>query len=78
MSWHDNAARDPSVGPVCLTGREVGRAAGYSPLELERAGIDNVLALEMGLPRDPQRCTALGCNVMQLRQLLARHRSDSA
>jgi len=71
MSWHRNAARDPSIGPVDLMGREVARAKGYSPLELERVGIDAPTARRLGLPVDPARTTSIGCNVMQLRLLLA-------
>lgn len=72
MSWHRNAARDPSVGPVELMGREVVRATGYSPLELERAGIGLPAALRMRLAIDPKRTSALGCNVMQLRLIRER------
>ena len=71
MSWHRNAARDLSVGPVELMGREVARAKGYSQLELERVGVDRALARRLGIPVDATRTTSIGCNIMQLRAILA-------
>jgi ribosomal protein L13E len=70
MSWYDNAATEPSVGPLMLVGRSIATATGYSLLELERAGISEEQAHELGCPVDRERTTMLGCNVMQLRALL--------
>jgi ribosomal protein L13E len=70
MSWHRNAARDLSIGPVDLMGREIARANGYSLLELERVGIDRAAARRLGIRVDPARTTSIGCNVMQLRAIL--------
>lgn len=55
--------------PRATSGREVGFAAGYSVLELERAGITEERAIAAGLPIDRTRTSALGSNVMQLQQL---------
>jgi ribosomal protein L13E len=70
VSWHDNAARDPSIGPITLVGRSVARARGYSMLELERAGITEAQARELGLAIDRERKSMVGSNVLQLRTLL--------
>ncbi len=72
MSWHENAARDPSVGPILLVGRAVGRASGYSPLEIEYAGLSVKDAERLGLPLDQDRRAMVGSNVMQLRMLIVR------
>ncbi len=73
MSWHENAARDPSVGPILVIGRAVGRASGYSALELEYAGLSVKDAERLRLAIDRDRRTMVGSNVMQLRMLVARH-----
>lgn len=71
MTWHANAARDPAVGPLLVQGREVARAAGYSRLELRRAGLSEAQAQALGIPLDPRRNSSIGANVMQLRLLMA-------
>ena len=55
--------------PRATSGREVAFAAGYSALELERAGITEEQAIAAGLAIDRTRSSALGSNVMQLQQL---------
>jgi ribosomal protein L13E len=55
--------------PRAISGREVAFAAGYSLLELERAGITEVQAGAIGLAIDRERMSALGSNVIQLEQL---------
>jgi len=55
--------------PRVTTGREVAFAAGYSLLELERAGISEAQASAVGLAIDRERLSALGSNVMQLQKL---------
>ena len=55
--------------PRATSGREVHRAIGYSPLELERAGISEAQAITAGLAIDRKRRSALGSNVMQLQKL---------
>ena len=55
--------------PRQTSGREVAFAAGYSLLELERAGITEEQALAEGLSIDRARLSALGSNVMQLQKL---------
>ena len=55
--------------PRATSGREVSFAAGYSLLELERAGITEDQANAIGLPLDRARTSALGSNVMQLQKL---------
>ena len=60
-------------GPIDLVGHgaEPVLARGYSMLELERAGMTEEKARELGLPIDPARSTGVGANVMQLRRLMA-------
>ena len=60
-------------GPIDLVGHgaEPVLAAGYSTLELQRAGLTVEKARELGLPLDLSRSTGVGANVMQLRALLA-------
>jgi ribosomal protein L13E len=55
--------------PRATSGREVAFAAGYSALELERAGITEEQAIAAGLAIDRTRMSALGSNVMQLHKL---------
>jgi ribosomal protein L13E len=70
MSWYENAARDPTVGPIVPVGKTVARARGYSPLELERAGLTNADAERHGIAIDPERKSMIGANVMQLMKYL--------
>ena len=60
-----------SAGPVDVAGRrgEVKSARGYSPIELERAGLTVEQAIVHGLPVDVARKTGIGANVVQLRGL---------
>jgi ribosomal protein L13E len=67
MSWYENAAREPAVGPIVPEGKTVVRAPGYSLLELERAGLTEADAERLGLPVDARRRSMIGANVMQLR-----------
>jgi ribosomal protein L13E len=55
--------------PKSISGREVAFAAGYSLLELERAGVTEEQAAAAGLAIDRERISALGSNVIQLEQL---------
>ena len=55
--------------PRATSGREVAFAAGYSLLELERAGITEERAVAAGLDIDRTRTSALGSNVLQLQKL---------
>ena len=55
--------------PRSTSGREVAFAAGYSLLELERAGITEKHAVAAGLDVDRTRTSALGSNVLQLQKL---------
>jgi len=61
-----------AMGPIDLVGRkaEATLARGYSPLELERAGITIERAHELGIPIDPKRTTGVGANVLRLRRQL--------
>jgi ribosomal protein L13E len=60
-------------GPIDLVGRraQATLAKGYSPIELERAGLTVEKAQELGIPVDPLRTSGVGANVMLLRQQLA-------
>ena len=62
-----------AVGPIDLVGRraQATLAAGYSLLELERAGLTLEQARELGIPIDTERTSGVGANVMRLRQLMA-------
>jgi ribosomal protein L13E len=65
--WFDRT--NVRLEPRATSGREVAFAAGYSLLELERAGITEEQAIAAGLAIDRTRSSALGSNVMQLQQL---------
>ena len=60
------------VSPMTSVGRSLAPAAGFSPLELERAGLTEVEARRLGLNVDTSRASALGSNVMQLERLLGK------
>jgi ribosomal protein L13E len=70
MSWYETAARDPAIGPIVPRGKSVVRAPGYSPLELERAGLSVPDAERLGIPVEVERRSMIGANVMQLRRLV--------
>ena len=65
--WFDRT--NVRLEPRATSGREVAFAAGYSGLELERAGITEEQAIAAGLAIDRTRSSALGSNVMQLQKL---------
>ena len=69
MSWYQNAAQDPSVGPIDTLGKTVVRAAGYSLIELERAGLNEAEVSQLGIAVDRNRLSMVGTNVMQLKRL---------
>jgi ribosomal protein L13E len=46
-------------------------AAGYSLLELERAGLTLEKGRELDIPIDTERTSGVGANVLRLRQLMA-------
>ena len=62
-----------SAGPIDLVGRraQMTLAAGYSFLELERAGLTLEKARKLGIPIDTERTSGVGANVLRLRQLMA-------
>jgi ribosomal protein L13E len=68
-----NADELLAVGPVDLVGRKAlaTLAKGYSPLELERAGLTVEKARELGIPVDAARTSGVGANVLRLRRQLA-------
>ena len=82
MSWFDRTRKHirpaesahSAVAPIDSAGRETHPATGFSLLELERAGISEPRAQEMGLPLDRRRHSALGSNVMLLKRLLEEQR----
>ena len=78
MSWFDRTRkrgptaelRPASLAPMESAGREMRPAAGFSLLELERAGLSEEQAEQRGLVIDRKRRSALGMNVAQLKRLL--------
>ena len=64
--------RQQPLDPLAAAGRSTMRAAGFSLLELERAGLTEQRALELGLVIDRKRPSALGSNVLQLKEFLKR------
>ena len=62
-----------AAGPIDFVGRraEASLAAGYSLLELERAGLSLEKARELGIPIDTERTSGVGANVLRLRQQMA-------
>ena len=74
MRSRNAVAKLLAIGPIDLVGRRADAtpARGYSPLELERAGLTTEKARELGIPIDPDRTTGIGANVLRLRQLAAR------
>jgi len=48
----------------------VTRAAGYSLLELERAGLTLEKGRKLGIPIDTERTSGVGANVLRLRKLM--------
>ena len=78
MSWFDRtrkraqaAGLTPALlAPMESAGREMRPAAGFSLLELERAGLSEEQAEQRGLVIDRKRRSALGMNVAQLKRLL--------
>ena len=78
MSWFDRTRKRASaaesksapLAPMESAGRETKAAAGFSLLELERAGLSEEQAEKRGLVIDRKRRSALGINVAQLKRLL--------
>ena len=68
-----NAEALSALGPIDLVGRRAQAilAAGYSALELERAGLTVDKAREFGIPIDLERTSGIGANVLRLRRQLA-------
>jgi ribosomal protein L13E len=67
QSWFSRT--EVRLEPRATSGREVAFAAGYSLLELERAGVTEEQASSIGLEIDRERTSALGSNVIQLKKL---------
>lgn len=67
------AAELLALGPIDLVGRRARAtlAAGYSLLELERAGLTLEQGRELGIPIDTERTSGVGANVLRLRRQLA-------
>ena len=56
--------------PLATMGRQTVGADGYSLLELKRVGMTEAEARSLGLVVDKDRYSAIGTNVMHLRDLL--------
>jgi ribosomal protein L13E len=67
MSRPNKIVQDPRAGPIVPQGKTIVRAAGYSLLELERAGLTEAEAKRLGLPVDRGRGSMIGANVLALR-----------
>ena len=61
------------LAPKMTYGREAAYVAGYSLLELERAGLTEEQAHALGVSIDRKRNSALGSNVIQLEKLRRSH-----
>ena len=72
-SRKDHAMSLLTVGPIDLLGRRAqpALAAGYSLLELERAGLTVENGRALGIPIDTERTSGVGANVLRLRELMA-------
>ena len=78
MSWFDRTRKraraagvmPAPINPMESAGREMRAAAGFSLLELERAGLSEGQAEQRGLVIDRKRRSALGMNVALLKRLL--------
>jgi ribosomal protein L13E len=73
MKTRRSVAMSLATGPIDLAGRraEATRAAGYSLLELERAGLTLEQGRELNIPIDTERASGVGTNVLRLRELMA-------
>ncbi len=71
MSGNNDTQGTLQVSPITLAGKRIVLAKGYSPLELERAGVTEEDAQRLGLAVDPDRKTMVGANVIQLRRLIS-------
>ena len=62
-----------AAGPIDLVGRRGAAilARGYSPVELQRAGVTIERARELGIPIDVERTSGIGANVIRLRRQLS-------
>ena len=71
MSRNDDTQGTLRVSPITLAGKSILPAKGYSPTELERAGVTEEDAQRLDLAVDRDRKTMVGANVMQLRRLIS-------
>jgi ribosomal protein L13E len=69
IRWFHERRRFDALVPIRLIHRTVTEAKGFSPLELERAGLTEKDAAVLGIPVDPERNNSVGTNVMQLRRI---------
>lgn len=66
--------RDREAAPLAFSGRQAGAAEGFSLLELERTGLTEREAEQLGIPIDRGRRTSLGSNVVLLEKRIGRPR----
>ena len=62
------------IVPKSVSCRQVGVAEGFSLLELERVGLSERDAEELGLKIDRTRRTGLGSNLVQLEKFISHRR----
>jgi ribosomal protein L13E len=78
VKWFYEQRTQGKLMPITMEKRRVVPAAGFSLLELERAGITLETAQALNIPVDRFRLTSVGTNVLQLCEIgpLAPHQVD--
>ena len=66
MKWFYERRKQGKLVPITMEKRRIVPASGFSPLELERAGLTLEDAKALNLPIDRLRQTSIGTNVLQL------------
>jgi ribosomal protein L13E len=76
VKWFYEQRKQGKLVPITMEKRRIVPAAGFSLLELERAGLTLEDAVSFNLPVDRFRLTSIGTNVLQLCELGARDPSQ--
>jgi ribosomal protein L13E len=78
MKWFYDPRKEGKLVPITIEKRRIVPAIGFSPLELERAGVTIEEARSLRLPIDRFRQTSIGTNVLQLYKFGARILADDS